>query len=304
MKLAVLSVAGRCRLAIVNAAAASAAVVPEDLVPGGGEPLITALTTPGCWASLTALAAAPGGPAGLPAVSLESARVCAPVRRPGKIICLASNYQAHMDEAGITRAGHDPWFFMKPGSAVIGPGEQIVMPGPRAPVDWEVELCAVIGRHCRRAEPAAALDYVAGLTVGNDVSLRQLDAMRSTDTWDEFFTWQLGKWHDTFAPLGPWLVTPDELAGRFPLRLTLTVNGQLRQDGSTAELITGLPELIAGISQVTALEPGDVIMTGTPSGVGASQNLFLRPGDLVEAAIDGIGTLRNTVVAAGEEQRR
>ena len=303
MKLAVLSLADDCRLAIVNAAAATAVVVPEDLVPGGGDPLVTALTTPGCWAGLQALAAAPDGQAGLPVVSLATARICPPVQRPGKIICLASNYQAHMDEAGITRAGHDPWFFMKPGSSVIGPGEPIVLPYPQAPVDWEVELCAVIGRRCRRADPAQALDYLAGLTVGNDVSLRQLDAMRSTDTWDEFFAWQRGKWHDTFAPLGPWLVTPDELSSQFPLRLTLTVNGQLRQDGSTAEMITGLPELIAGISQVTALEPGDVIMTGTPSGVGASQNIFLKPGDVVEAAIDGIGALRNTVALAGEETR-
>jgi len=182
MKLAVLSRADCRRLAIVNTEAATAAVVPEDLVPAGPDPLVTALATAGCWASLTALAADPASLAGLEVVSLESARVCAPVRRPGKIICLASNYQAHMDEAGITRAGHDPWFFMKPGSSVIGPSERIVVPYPGAPVDWEVELCAVIGKHCRQAEPARALDYVAGLTAGNDISLRQLDSMRPSDT--------------------------------------------------------------------------------------------------------------------------
>lgn len=302
MKLAVLSLADCRRLAIVNTEAATAAVVPEDLVPAGPDPLVTALTTAGCWASLTALAADQAGRDGLPVVSLESARICAPVQRPGKIICLASNYQAHMDEAGMTRAGHDPWFFMKPGSSVIGPAEQIVVPYPGAPVDWEVELCAVIGKYCRRAEPAQALEYVAGLTVGNDISLRQLDSMRPADHWDEFFSWQLGKWQDTFAPLGPWLVTRDEIGDAMPLRLTLQVNSQLRQDGSTAEMITGLPEIIAGISAVTALEPGDVIMTGTPSGVGASQGVYLVPGDLVEAAVEGIGTLRNTVAAHGEEQ--
>ncbi|HEY7147635.1 MAG TPA: fumarylacetoacetate hydrolase family protein [Streptosporangiaceae bacterium] len=301
MKLAVLCLADRRRLAIVNTASATAALVPEDLVPGGADPMVAALATAGCLPRLAALAGGRDGAAGLELVALESARICAPVRRPGKIICLASNYQAHMEEAGLTRAGHDPWLFMKPGSSVIGPGEQIRLPYPQAPVDWEVELCAVIGARCRRVAPARALACVGGLTIGNDVSLRQLDQMRPEDNWDSFFSWQQGKWHDTFTSLGPWIVTPDEIAGQLPLRLSLTVNGQPRQSGSTAEMISGLPAAIAAISRITALEPGDVIMTGTPSGVGAASSEFLRPGDLVEAAIEGIGILRNTV-AAGEEE--
>jgi 2-keto-4-pentenoate hydratase/2-oxohepta-3-ene-1,7-dioic acid hydratase in catechol pathway len=300
MKLAVLNLAGTRRLAIVNVDAGTAAVVPEDLVPGGGEPVIAALTTTGCWPALQALQDGPSSQADLEIVALESAQLCAPVQRPGKIVCLASNYQAHMNEAGLTRAGRSLWLFMKPGNSVIGPDQQIVIPYQDAPVDWEVELCAVIGQRCHQVSASDALSYVAGLTIGNDVSLRQVDGMRSTDNWDEFFAWQQGKWHDSFTPLGPWLVTLDELAGQLPIRLELTVNGRLWQSGSTAEMIVDLPAAIAGIARVTTLEPGDIIMTGTPSGVGATRNVFLCPGDLVEARIDGIGSLRNTVSLASE----
>jgi 2-keto-4-pentenoate hydratase/2-oxohepta-3-ene-1,7-dioic acid hydratase in catechol pathway len=299
MKLAVLNLAGHLRLAIVNVEAATATLVPEKLVPGGAEPVI-AVTAASSVPALQALAADPAPQAGLQVVALGSAQICAPVQRPGKIVCLASNYQAHMDEAKLTRAGGDLWLFMKPGNSVIGPGQQIVIPYQNAPVDWEVELCAVIGERCHEVEAADALNYVVGLTIGNDVSLRQVDGMQSTGNWDQFFAWQQGKWHDSFTPLGPWLVTLDELADRFPLRLELTVNGRLWQRGSTAEMIVDLPTAIAGISRITTLEPGDIIMTGTPSGVGASRNEFLRPGDLVEATIDGIGSLRNTVTLAKE----
>jgi 2-keto-4-pentenoate hydratase/2-oxohepta-3-ene-1,7-dioic acid hydratase in catechol pathway len=301
MKLAVLSLAERRRLALVNADAATATVVPDGLVPAGADPVIGALTAEGCWPRLTQLAAELDRQAGLQVVALDSARVCAPVQRPGKIVCLASNYQAHMDEAGLTRAGRDPWLFMKPGNSVIGPDEQIVIPYAHAPVDWEVELCAVMGTRCHRVSAAQALEHVAGVTIGNDVSLRQLDEMRSTDSWDNFFSWQHGKWYDSFTPLGPWIVTLDEIAKEFPLHLSLTVNSRPRQSGSTAEMILGLPAAIASISKITTLEPGDVIMTGTPSGVGAARNEFLEPGDLVEATIQGIGALRNKVTAGWEE---
>jgi 2-keto-4-pentenoate hydratase/2-oxohepta-3-ene-1,7-dioic acid hydratase in catechol pathway len=294
MKLVVADLNGIAALALVDESSGSARLIPESLVPRGGDPLMLALRDSQCWARLQALDAS-ADPA-LTSVALEALKLRAPLR-PGKLICLASNYASHMREAKLVRRSVRPWLFMKPSSAVIGPGGTIRLPFKDAAVDWEVELCAVIGLRCRDVAPEHAMSFVAGFTVGNDISLRTVDEMRPDDSWDHFFSWLSGKWHDSFSPIGPWLVSRDELLPQLPLQLSLSVNGEPRQDGSTSDMIFGLAESIAFISTIMTLDPGDVVMTGTPSGVGATDGTFLKPGDVVEAKIHGIGTLQNRVGA-------
>ncbi len=197
---------------------------------------------------------------------------------PTKIICLGRNYAAHAKELG-NEVPERPIFFFKPPSAVIGPNEEIVPPdSPR--IDYEAELAVVIGKRCRNVEPSAALDVVLGYTCMNDVT------DRAVQSWEK--NWVRAKGFDTSAPLGPVIVTPDEISG--PFRVMSRVNGELRQDGSTADLIFPIPEVIAEITSRITLEPGDVIATGTPPGVGP-----LHHGDVVEIEIEGIGILRNRV---------
>ncbi len=199
--------------------------------------------------------------------------------QPTKIIALGRNYAAHAAEHG-TEVPSRPLIFLKPPSAVIGPGEPIVCPPQSARVEHEVELAVVIGRRARQVAAADAWDYVLGYTCANDVTARDL---QHTDE-----QWTRAKGFDTFAPLGPWIVTDLD-----PTSLTLTcrVNGQVKQQGSTSDMVFKTPQLIEFISAVMTLEPGDVILTGTPKGVGP-----IRPGDQVEVEIEGIGTLRNPVV--------
>jgi 2-keto-4-pentenoate hydratase/2-oxohepta-3-ene-1,7-dioic acid hydratase in catechol pathway len=198
---------------------------------------------------------------------------------PSKIVCVARNYAAHAAEMG-GEVAERPSFFLKPPSAVIGPEESIVLPvGAR--VDYEAELAVVIGERCRAVAAAAAQAVILGYTCLIDVSDRTAQA------WER--NWVRAKAFDTSAPIGPWIVPREEAP--WPMRVTLTLNGQLRQDGSTDQLVFGIPELIECITDFMTLEPGDVIATGTPAGVGR-----LSHGDTVEVAIEGIGTLRNHVV--------
>jgi 2-keto-4-pentenoate hydratase/2-oxohepta-3-ene-1,7-dioic acid hydratase in catechol pathway len=212
--------------------------------------------------------------------------------RPGKIIGIGLNYRDHIDEAGLS-APERPLVFAKLPSSVIGPGEPIVIdPAITQNVDWEVELAVVIGRRMRNVDEGDALHHVFGYTVANDVSARDV----------QFAEQQLvrAKSIDTFCPLGPVIVTADEVADPQSLRLRTSVNGEIVQDSTTAQMAFGVAELLAFCSRSFTLEPGDVLLTGTPPGCGAFMTppRSLRPGDVVEVEVEGIGVLRNPVAAA------
>src|SRR5579859_3740196 len=226
----------------------------------------------------------------LPELAADT-RLGSPIARPSKIVCIGLNYSDHAKETGATPPP-EPVIFMKSTTALIGPNDDIMIPRNSQKTDWEVELAVVIGKKASYVEESEALDYVAGYCLHNDVSEREFQIERS-GTWDK------GKGCDTFAPMGPWLATPDEMGDIHRLRLWLTVNGKTMQDGSTENLIFTIPFLIAYTSQFMTLLPGDVISTGTPAGVGLGMkpNVYLQPGDIVELGIDGLGQARQNVKA-------
>jgi 2-keto-4-pentenoate hydratase/2-oxohepta-3-ene-1,7-dioic acid hydratase in catechol pathway len=212
----------------------------------------------------------------------------APVPRPGKILGVARNYADHAAERGDAPP-EEPVLFLKAPSASIGCDEEIVLPGVSRSVDFEGELAVVIGRVAREVELDQAMEHVAGYTCANDVTARDFQHVRG----QRF----IGKSCDTFAPLGPALVTLDELSDPHDLALRTVVSGEVLQSGRTKEMVFGVPALIAFASRLMTLEPGDVLLTGTPGGVGAARTppRFLRPGDYVEVEIEGVGRLRNFV---------
>jgi 2,4-diketo-3-deoxy-L-fuconate hydrolase len=218
-------------------------------------------------------------------------RLGSPIARPSKIVCIGLNYIDHARETGATPPP-EPVIFLKSTTALSGPNDNIVIPKNSQKTDWEVELAVVIGKKASYVSEETALQYVAGYCLHNDVSEREFQIERS-GTWDK------GKGCDTFAPLGPWLATPDEIKDVDNLRLWLTVNGKTMQDGSTANLIFKIPFLIAYTSQFMTLLPGDVISTGTPAGVGLGMkpNVYLQAGDVVELGIDGLGKARQNIQA-------
>jgi 2-keto-4-pentenoate hydratase/2-oxohepta-3-ene-1,7-dioic acid hydratase in catechol pathway len=218
-------------------------------------------------------------------------RLGSPIARPSKIVCIGLNYADHARETGATPPP-EPVIFMKSTSALVGPYDDIVIPKNSVKTDWEVELAVVIGKKASYVSEADALNYVAGYCLHNDVSEREFQIERS-GTWDK------GKGCDTFAPLGPVLVTSDEAGDIDKMRLWLTVNGKKMQDGTTANFIFRIPFLVSYVSQFMTLLPGDVISTGTPAGVGMGLNpqTYLKPGDVVELGIDGLGTSRQKVKA-------
>lgn len=214
----------------------------------------------------------------------------APVPRPGKIICVGLNYRDHAAESNLPIPDY-PTIFSKYANSVVGPGGPIILPKVSAQVDYEGELGVVIGRRARHVPHEEALDYVAGYLAFNDVSARDYQ-MRTSQ-------WTIGKTFDTFAPMGPALVTSDEIPDPHDLDLRVTVSGEVLQASNTHHLIFSVPRLVAYLSQVMTLEPGDVIATGTPAGVGFARQppRFLQPGDVVEVEIEGVGRLVNPVVA-------
>jgi len=238
-----------------------------------------------------------------PALPLADVEVLSPLLRPGKLLAAAANYQDHVTEAGgdpLDKSRLSPRLFLKPPTSIVGPGAGIPMPSVTRQVDWEAELGVVIGATARDVSVSRALDIVGGYLTSNDVSARSMDFGFERDTDDKavwFFDWLAGKWLDGFAPMGPWLVTPDEVPDPQDLEIILDVNGKRRQHGSTKDMIFSVAELVSFASTLMTLEPGDVILTGTPSGVGAATGEYLSEGDEMSVTIGGLGTLTNRMVA-------
>jgi 2-keto-4-pentenoate hydratase/2-oxohepta-3-ene-1,7-dioic acid hydratase in catechol pathway len=222
-------------------------------------------------------------------VALADATLCAPVTDPQKIICLGLNYRDHAEETGQEIPAAPMWF-AKFANSLIGSGQEIVLPRAHPEyVDYEAELALVIGRPASNVDAKDASAYIAGAMPFNDVSARDLQLQSSL--------WTSGKAIDTFAPCGPALVTLDEIEDLQALGLRTRINGELLQEGTTANLVFGPAEVVAWLSRTMTLLPGDIIATGTPAGVGAAQGRFLRDRDVVEVEIDGLGTVRNRVRA-------
>lgn len=239
-------------------------------------------------------------------IDIADVQLLAPIASPPKLLFLAGNYAQHITERGGVAAERRetfPYVFSKPPSTTLThPGEPILIPRSSPDhIDWECELGVVIGRHCRSVAEKEALRYVAGYTIVNDISDRQFkpNPGRTPRERDKFFDWLHGKWHDTFCPMGPCILSADAVKDPQDLSIKLTVNGQVKQDGTTADMIFPVAAIISFISQFVTLEPGDVIATGTPSGVGSATGAYLKPGDTVRATILPIGTLENPVEAEG-----
>jgi 2-keto-4-pentenoate hydratase/2-oxohepta-3-ene-1,7-dioic acid hydratase in catechol pathway len=223
----------------------------------------------------------------------DGARIGSPVARPSKIVCIGLNYADHAKESGA-KLPSEPIIFLKSTTSLAGPNDNIVIPKNSKKTDWEVELAVVMVKKATYVDETEAINYVAGYCLHNDVSEREFQLERQ-GTWDK------GKGCDTFAPLGPWLVTKDEIKDVNNLNLWLTVNDHHMQNGTTANLIFKIPFLVSYVSQFMTLLPGDIISTGTPAGVGLGMNpqVYLRAGDVVELGIDELGTAKQKVVAYG-----
>ena len=241
-------------------------------------------------------------------IPLESVRLLAPIPRPGKALALAGNYSEHIKEASMTRGFNVglsdsprlttvPRPFLMPPTVVIGPDDEIPWPAYSKDVDYELELAVVIGKKAKAVTAESALDYVAGYTIANDVSARTVTfkKARAERQWDEFYDWLNGKWSDGFLPMGPYLLTSDEIEDVQNLNLILTVNGEVRQKANTLQMIYPVADIVSFLSHIMTLEPGDVIATGTPSGVGLATGNYLQPGDKIECSIENLGTLTNTL---------
>jgi len=220
---------------------------------------------------------------------LATAHMLAPIARPGKIICVGRNYAEHARERGA-EVPTQPIFFLKSNNTICGPGDAIVLPLDSNQVDYEAELAVVIGKGGRNIPEEKAYEHVAGYMCMNDVSARD---MQSADK-----QWFRGKSCDTFAPTGPWIVTKDEVPDPHRLRISLTLNGQTMQDSNTGNMVFTIPHLISYLSRTLTWEPGDILSTGTPEGIGASRipPVFLKPGDTVSVTVESVGTLTNPVV--------
>lgn len=221
----------------------------------------------------------------------KGTRIGAPFTRPSKIVCVGLNYSKHAAEAKMP-VPSEPILFFKSTTSFTGPNEEVIIPKNSRKTDWEVELAVVIGKRATYVDEGQAMDYVAGFCLHNDYSEREFQLERNGQ-------WVKGKSADTFAPLGPYLVTKDEVPHYDNLRLWLKVNGKMLQDSNTNDLIFGVPFLVSYISQFMTLLPGDVISTGTPAGVGMGLNppTFLKPGDVVELGIDGLGEQKQVAKA-------
>ncbi|MCM2398309.1 MAG: fumarylacetoacetate hydrolase family protein [Ferrovibrio sp.] len=228
-------------------------------------------------------------PASLPELTADRIGAC--VAGTGKFICIGLNYSDHAAETGA-EVPPEPVIFMKATSAIVGPNDDVLIPRGSEKTDWEVELGVVIGKTAKYVSEADAMDYVAGYCVSHDVSERAFQTERAGQ-------WTKGKSCDTFGPIGPWLVTKDEIADPQNLSMWLTVNGEKMQNGSSKTMVYGVAYLVSYLSQFMSLHPGDVISTGTPPGVGLGMKpqRFLKAGDVVELGIEGLGTQKQTFKA-------
>lgn len=229
---------------------------------------------------------------GLPDGALVEGKLTAPIPDPGKVICIGLNYRDHAEETGMA-IPEEPVCFGKFANTIIGPDDEIRLPKVSEQVDFEAELVIVIGPRGKNIDPAQALDHVAGYTNGHDVSARDWQIGKPGKQW------MLGKTPDTFAPIGPYVATRDEIPDPAALSIQLKLNGEVMQDGHTSQFIFGVGEIVSYLSQIMTLEPGDLIFTGTPAGVGMGRKppVWLKPGDVTEVTISGLGTLRNPIVA-------
>jgi 2-keto-4-pentenoate hydratase/2-oxohepta-3-ene-1,7-dioic acid hydratase in catechol pathway len=221
----------------------------------------------------------------------DSERIGVPVSKPGKIVCIGLNYIKHAEESGA-EIPKEPVVFFKATSSLNGPFDPVVIPKNSSKTDWEVELAVIIGKDASYVSEENAMDYVAGYAVHNDVSEREFQLERGGQ-------WVKGKSCDTFAPVGPYLVTKDEIDNPHNLRLWLKLNGETVQDGNTNDFIFNIPQVVSYLSQFMSLQAGDIISTGTPEGVGLGFNppKYLKPGDVMELGIDGLGSSKQTVTA-------
>jgi len=237
-------------------------------------------------------------------IPLDSVRLLAPIPRPGKILALAGNYVEHIKEAGLKLGLSDsprvttvPRPFIMPSTAVANPGDEIPWPLYSETVDYELELAVVIGKKAKAVTIEKAPEIIAGYTIVNDVSARTVTFVknRAKRPWDEFYDWLNGKWSDGFCPMGPYVLTADEIEDVQNLNLKLTVNGEVRQNANSAQMIHTVAQIVSFLSHLMTLEPGDIIATGTPSGVGLGTGNYLKAGDRIDASIEKLGTLTNTI---------
>jgi 2-keto-4-pentenoate hydratase/2-oxohepta-3-ene-1,7-dioic acid hydratase in catechol pathway len=249
-------------------------------------------------------------------IAPDSVQLLAPIPRPGKIIALAGNYSEHIKEASVSRGFKlglsdsprnttVPRPFIMPGTAVTGPDTEIPWPVYSETIDYELELGVIIGSSIlsgaegttKHIAPQDALSYVAGYTIVNDVSARSVTFVknRTKRPWDEFYDWLNGKWADGFCPMGPYLLTADEIDDVQNLDMKLTVNSQVRQNANTSQMIYSVTDIVSFLSHIMTLEPGDIIATGTPSGVAMATGNFLKAGDRIDASIEKLGILTNTL---------
>lgn len=239
---------------------------------------------------------------------VENVKLLPPISRPGKLLALAGNYGEHIKEASLKRGFNlglsdaqkqttVPRPFLKPATAIIGPDDQIPWPAYSEQIDYELELAVVIGKNAKRVEPKEAIDCVAGYMIANDVSARSVTFKngRAERPWDDFYDWLAGKWADGFCPMGPCLVTADEIPDVQNLRMELKVNGQTRQKANTNQMIYPVADVVSFLSFIMTLEPGDIILTGTPAGVAVATGRFLQSSDTIECGIEGLGVLKNTL---------
>ncbi|HEV8367305.1 MAG TPA: fumarylacetoacetate hydrolase family protein [Pyrinomonadaceae bacterium] len=235
--------------------------------------------------------------------NLNNVKLTAPVERPGKIICLAGNYREHIKESGYVAPEQadviTQQLFIKPSTSIIGNDDEILITKSNVRVGWETELAVVVGKRGKNIPSDSAHEYVFGYTILNDVSERGLNSRienRKQREMDRFLDWLAGKWFDTFAPCGPWIVTPDQVGDPHNLNIQLTINGEVRQRGNTRDMLFSIPEQIAYASTIMTLEPGDIISTGTPAGAGTGGgDSSLHDGDELVCEIEKIGMLKNRV---------
>jgi 2,4-didehydro-3-deoxy-L-rhamnonate hydrolase len=295
---------------LATAAEALAAAAGERIIFPGGDNLLDFLPPDGAASAPVRrlhdwLTQAPAETSARIRIPLSQAQLRVPIPRPNKLFLLAGNYAQHIEEGGREKARERsetfPYVFMKPPTTTLtDPGRPVVIPSVSpGHIDWELELAVVIGRRARHVRETDALSCVAGYTVINDISDRKFrpNPGRVQREKDAFFDWMHGKWHDSFCPCGPCITAASDIADPQALSMKLRLNGEVRQDASTHQQIFPVAAVIEFISDLVTLEPGDIISTGTPAGVGSASGTFVKPGDTLEAWIEGIGALVSPVRA-------